>query len=189
MSRRFSQIVVRVYSNGVSTEGPNGVEFHSPDPVIFMMWSIETLSDPKKIGVLAKQRRACPSNVRKPWEDPNRSSDGSLLQILDTQTATLGAGPSDPAPKVEAPMTANSVDVVPPHERAGETESSEEDLGDTDGGNFGSGDDEFVSITPIGTRFLLPALLPVPDFSTVDNHFHTLNLDAIEEDRMTDIGG
>ncbi|MED6139937.1 hypothetical protein PIB30_088528, partial [Stylosanthes scabra] len=29
-------------------EGPDGVEFHSPDPVLLMMWPVETLSDMQK---------------------------------------------------------------------------------------------------------------------------------------------
>ncbi|MED6162070.1 hypothetical protein PIB30_066856 [Stylosanthes scabra] len=111
------------------------------------------------------------------------------VQILDTQTATPGPGPSDLAPEVEAPMTEDPVNVVPPHERTGKTESDEEDQGDIDSGSSGSGDDEFVSTTLVSTQFLLPDPLPVPDLSTVDSHFHTLDLDAMEEDRMIDIGG
>ncbi|MED6181095.1 hypothetical protein PIB30_016433 [Stylosanthes scabra] len=45
MSRHFSQIVIRVYPNGVPREGPDGVEFHFPDPVVFMMCPVETLID------------------------------------------------------------------------------------------------------------------------------------------------
>ncbi|MED6113697.1 hypothetical protein PIB30_073200 [Stylosanthes scabra] len=48
MSRRFSQIVVWVYPNVVPREGPDSVEFHCPDPVVFMMWPVEALSDMKK---------------------------------------------------------------------------------------------------------------------------------------------
>ncbi|MED6167524.1 hypothetical protein PIB30_003496 [Stylosanthes scabra] len=111
------------------------------------------------------------------------------VQILDTWTAMPGSGPSNPAPKVEAPMTANSLDVVPPDEHIGETKSVGEDPGDTEGGRSGSGNNEFVSTTPVGTRFLLLAPLPVPDLSTVDSNYHTLDLDAMEDDRMTDTGG
>ncbi|MED6217433.1 hypothetical protein PIB30_017680 [Stylosanthes scabra] len=142
MSCRFSQIVVRVYPNGVPREGPDGVEFHSPDPFGFIMWPI-----------------------------------------------TLGASTSNPEPEVHAPMTADPVDVVLPHEYTGETESDGEDSGDSDSVSSGSGDNEFVGTTPVGTRFLLPAPLLVPTLSTVDSHFHTLDLDAMEEDRLTDIGG
>ncbi|MED6126631.1 hypothetical protein PIB30_080337 [Stylosanthes scabra] len=77
------------------------------------------------------------------------------VQMLDTWTATPGTGPSYPAP-----MTADLVDVVPPHEHTGETESDEENSGDIEGGSSGSGDDEFVSTTSVGNRFLLPAPLP-----------------------------
>ncbi|MED6175530.1 hypothetical protein PIB30_079255, partial [Stylosanthes scabra] len=47
-ARRFSEMVVRVYLNGVPREGRDGVEFYSPDEVVFMMWPVETLSDLKK---------------------------------------------------------------------------------------------------------------------------------------------
>ncbi|MED6132592.1 hypothetical protein PIB30_020419 [Stylosanthes scabra] len=48
MSRRSSQIVVRVYPNGFPREGPDGVEFHALDPVVFMIRSVETLIDLQK---------------------------------------------------------------------------------------------------------------------------------------------
>ncbi|MED6142850.1 hypothetical protein PIB30_001049 [Stylosanthes scabra] len=45
MARRYSEIVIRVYPNGTLKKGPDVVEFHSPDQVVFMMWLVETLSD------------------------------------------------------------------------------------------------------------------------------------------------
>ncbi|MED6117069.1 hypothetical protein PIB30_106492 [Stylosanthes scabra] len=42
------QIVVRLYPNGFPKEGPDVVEFHSPDPAVFMMWPVETLGDLQK---------------------------------------------------------------------------------------------------------------------------------------------
>ncbi|MED6206813.1 hypothetical protein PIB30_030259 [Stylosanthes scabra] len=134
MSRRFSQIVVSVYQNGVPREGLDDVEFHSPNLVVCMMWPVETLNDLQKIVM---------RNMRLPERTP--SSEW-------------------------------------------QTEFDREDLGDSDGSSSGSGDNEFVGTTPVGTRFLLPAPLSVFDFSTVDSHFHTLDLVAMEEDRMTDIG-
>ncbi|MED6121898.1 hypothetical protein PIB30_034529, partial [Stylosanthes scabra] len=91
-------------------------------------------------------------------------------------------------PEVQAPMTADLVDVEPPHVHAGETESDGKDPGDSDGGSSGFGDDDFVGNTLVGTRFLLPAPLPVSDLPTVDSHFHMLDLDAMKADRLTDIG-
>ncbi|MED6148211.1 hypothetical protein PIB30_048133 [Stylosanthes scabra] len=108
MSRRFSQIVVKVYPNRVPREGPDGVEFHSPDP---------------------------------PWEDPGKSVR------LDLGHANHHAWSGS-----------------------------------------GSSDDELVGTTPVGTRFLLLAPVLISDLSTVDRHFHTLDLDAMEEDRFSDIG-
>ncbi|MED6199086.1 hypothetical protein PIB30_072618 [Stylosanthes scabra] len=215
MSRRFSQIVVRVYPNGVPRKGPDSMEFHSPDLVVFMMWSVETLSDLKKTVLrnmrlpehtsvirmsyrflaVPPDRSSCRYRVFWLVNDehvrPMFSSHGRIRadQILDTRTATPGAGTSSPAPEVEVPMMADPVDVVPPHEHTGETMFDREDPGDSEGGSFVSGDDEFVSATPVGTRFLLLTPLPVPDLSSMDSHFHTLDLDAMEEDQMTDIGG
>ncbi|MED6143515.1 hypothetical protein PIB30_007133 [Stylosanthes scabra] len=71
----------------------------------------------------------------------------------------------------------------------GEIESDGEDSGDSEGGSSSSGDDEFVGNTPVDTRFMLHASLLILNLSTVDSHFHTLDLDAMEEDRLTDIGG
>ncbi|MED6160596.1 hypothetical protein PIB30_052909 [Stylosanthes scabra] len=221
MSRRFSQIVVRVYPNGVPRERPDAVEFHSSDLVVFLMWLVETLSDLQKT-VLRNMRlpehtpmilmayrflavlhdRSCPYRVSWLTNDEHVramfASHGRILadqvmdlyvHILDTRIATPGEGPYYPKPEVQTPMTVDPVDVEPPHVHTGETEFDGEDLGDSDGGSSGSGDDEFVGNTSIGTRFLLPALLPVPDLSTVDSHFHTLDLDAMEEDQLIDIGG
>ncbi|MED6157939.1 hypothetical protein PIB30_028124 [Stylosanthes scabra] len=86
-------------------------------------------------------------------------------------------------------MTVDPVDVVHPHEHTGETDFDGEDPSDYDGGNSGSGDDKFVGTTPVGTLVLLPAPLPIPDLSTVESHFHMLDLDAMEKDPITDIGG
>ncbi|MED6210417.1 hypothetical protein PIB30_063930 [Stylosanthes scabra] len=129
MPRRFSQIVVRVYANKFPKEGPDGVEFHSPDPVVFMMWLVETLSDLQK-----KVLR----NMRLPERTPILRITYRFLamlpdrscryRILDTRTATPGAGTSNLAPDVEAPTIASPVDVVPPHEHTGETESKGEDV-------------------------------------------------------------
>ncbi|MED6139938.1 hypothetical protein PIB30_088529, partial [Stylosanthes scabra] len=111
------------------------------------------------------------------------------VQILDTWTATPGAGTSNPKHEVQTPMTADPVDIVPAYEHTGETESDVEDPGDSNGGSSGLTDDEFVGSTPFGTRFLLPTPLPIPALSTMDNHFRTLDLDAMEKDLLSDIGG
>ncbi|MED6116999.1 hypothetical protein PIB30_105623, partial [Stylosanthes scabra] len=111
------------------------------------------------------------------------------VQILDSRTATPDAGTSNSKPEVQAPMTADPVDVELPHMHTGETESDGEDPGDSDGRSSCSGEDEFVGNTPVDTRFLLLTPLPVSDLSTVDSHFNMLDLDAMEEDWLTDIGG
>ncbi|MED6136713.1 hypothetical protein PIB30_058408 [Stylosanthes scabra] len=76
------------------------------------------------------------------------------------RTATPGANASDPAPEVDASMTADPIEVVPPSKHTKESESGDEDPGDTEGGSFGSGGDEIVSTTPV---------------------------DAMEEEQLTDI--
>ncbi|MED6124356.1 hypothetical protein PIB30_058215 [Stylosanthes scabra] len=181
MSRRTSQI--RLYPNSFPREGPDSVEFHSSDPIVFMMWLMETLGDLQKT-VLRNMRLLDRTRViRMTYRFPAVLLDRSCrYRILDTWTSTPGAGTSYPKPKVQAPMTADSGDMEPPHVHTGDTESDGEDPGDTEGGggSFGFGDDEFVGNTPVSTRFLLPTPPPVPDLSTVDIHFHMLDLDAME---------
>ncbi|MED6179377.1 hypothetical protein PIB30_000493 [Stylosanthes scabra] len=221
MSRCSSQIKIRVYPNGFLREGPDGVEFYAPDPVVFMMWPFEILIDLQKT-VLRNMRLlerttlirmayrflavlpdiSChykvfwlinDENVRAMFASHGRILSNQVMdlyvQILDNWTATPGAGTSNPEPEIQAPMTADPVDVKPPHVQIGETESDGGDSGNFEGGSSGSSDNEFVENTLVDTRFLLPAPLSVPDLSTVDSHFHTLDLDAMEEDRLTDIGG
>ncbi|MED6142851.1 hypothetical protein PIB30_001050 [Stylosanthes scabra] len=104
-------------------------------------------------------------------------------------TATPRAGPYEPAPEVDATTTSYLVNVVRPSEHTGEIESGEEDPGDIKRGISKYDDNEFVSTTPVGTHFLLLAPLPVPNLSSVDSHFHTFDLDAMKEERLTDIEG
>ncbi|MED6202324.1 hypothetical protein PIB30_104207 [Stylosanthes scabra] len=89
------------------------------------------------------------------------------VQILDTQTATPGASPSDSRPAVYAPMMADPVDVIPPPEH---TESQ----------------------SPT-TRIQVTLRRAVPDRAIMSlcrlhHHFHTLHLDAMEEEQLTNIG-
>ncbi|MED6186931.1 hypothetical protein PIB30_071447 [Stylosanthes scabra] len=109
------------------------------------------------------------------------------VQILDTQTAMPGDGLSDSALEVDVHMAADPIDIAPPPKHTEESEYGDEDPSDIEVDSSASGDDEFMSTTPVGTRFLLPDALPVPYFSTVDSYFHTLDLDAMEVKRMTDI--
>ncbi|MED6120524.1 hypothetical protein PIB30_021530 [Stylosanthes scabra] len=119
-------------------KGLDGVEFHPPNHV-FIIWPVKTLSYLKKI-VLRNMRlperiliirmayrflivlpdRSCRYRVF--WLSNGEhvqgmfASHGRILpdQILNTRTATPGAGPSDPAPEVDVPMMTDLVDVVPP---------------------------------------------------------------------------
>ncbi|MED6219017.1 hypothetical protein PIB30_031929 [Stylosanthes scabra] len=52
---------------GTYTHDPNGIYIscHAARQIVLLL------------GSLANQRRACSSDVRKPWEDPGRSSDRS----------------------------------------------------------------------------------------------------------------
>ncbi|MED6224033.1 hypothetical protein PIB30_079854 [Stylosanthes scabra] len=218
MSRCPSQIVVRVYPNGFPREGSDGVDFHAPYLVVFMMWLVETLSDLQRTVLRNMRLPECTPVIRMAYRFlamlPDRSchykvfwlindkrvratftSHGRILsdQVMDLYVQILhgthGAGTSNLEPEVQAPMTANPVDVEPPHMHTGETESHGEDPSDSDGGSSGFGDYDFVGNTPVGTRILLPAPLPIVDLLTIDSHLHTLDLDAMEEDRLTDIGG
>ncbi|MED6170260.1 hypothetical protein PIB30_029120 [Stylosanthes scabra] len=173
MSRRFSQIVVRVYPNGFPRKGPDDMKFHSPDSVVFMMWLVKTLSNLQKTFL---------RNMRLPEHTPlindehiraMLESHGRILadqvmdlyvQILDTRTVTPGAGTSNPEPEVQAPMTTDPIDVGPLHVHTGKSEFDGEDPCDYEGGSSGSSDDEFVG----NNRSVL---------------------DATEEDQLTDIDG
>ncbi|MED6194514.1 hypothetical protein PIB30_029304 [Stylosanthes scabra] len=100
-------------------EGPDGVEFHSLDQVVFMMWLAETLSDLKK----TVQR-----NMRLPKRTPIIRMADRSLDVLpdrscryrvfwlsnDKHTVIPGAGPFDPAPEVDTPTTADLFVVIPP---------------------------------------------------------------------------
>ncbi|MED6169178.1 hypothetical protein PIB30_019111 [Stylosanthes scabra] len=152
MARRYSEIVVRVYPNGTSREGLDGVEFHYPNQVVFMMWLLKTLSDLQKTVL---------SNMRLPKQTPIIRMAYRFLVVMsdiscryrmfwfnnDEHTATPRAGLSEPAPKVNAPTATDPIDVVPPLKHTGEIESGEEDCSDTKGSSSGSGENEFVSAT------------------------------------------
>ncbi|MED6127286.1 hypothetical protein PIB30_086674 [Stylosanthes scabra] len=63
MARHLSEIVVRVYSNGVPREGPDEVEFHSSDQVVCMMWHVETLSDLQETVLTSEEYEASEANT------------------------------------------------------------------------------------------------------------------------------
>ncbi|MED6181274.1 hypothetical protein PIB30_017846 [Stylosanthes scabra] len=156
--------------NGVLREGPDGMEFHSLDPVVFMMWPAETLSDMQKTFLRNMRLSERTPVIRMTYRFLAALPDKSCrYRILDTRTAMPGVGPSNSKPEVQAPMTADPIDVVPPDEHTEETESDGDDPADSDGGSSGSCVDAFVGITPVSTRFLVLAPLPVPDLSTVDS--------------------
>ncbi|MED6223814.1 hypothetical protein PIB30_077830 [Stylosanthes scabra] len=220
MACRSSEIVVTVYPNGGPREGLDGVEFHSPDQVVFMMWLIEnargseeddteehaptranthhydglqiSCCDARQVmllqGFLAQQRRAFQAMFASHRRILSDQMMQLYIQLLETRTTTPRLGASHSEPVGDPQMLADPVDDVPLEQIREECEFGEEDPGDTDGGSSGSSEDEFVSETPIGTWFLLPAPLPVLDISSMDSHFHTLNLDATEEEWLTYIG-
>ncbi|MED6209290.1 hypothetical protein PIB30_053249 [Stylosanthes scabra] len=105
------------------------------------------------------------------------------VQILDTLTTMDGAGSSDSGPAVYSPMTTNPVDMEFPR-NIPESLSLATRIRVT---LRRAVPDELVLATPVGTQFLLPAPFPVPDISNLDSHFHTLDLDAINEEKLTDI--
>ncbi|MED6112446.1 hypothetical protein PIB30_061829 [Stylosanthes scabra] len=60
--------------------------------------------------------------------------------------------------------------------------SDGEYLGETDESSDSFNKADFVDETQVGQRVLLPAPAAIPDLASVSSHFHTLNLDAMEEE-------
>ncbi|MED6180433.1 hypothetical protein PIB30_010364 [Stylosanthes scabra] len=57
-----------------------GAHTHDPNGVSISCCSARQIMSLQ--GILTYRRRACPNNVRKPWEDSDRSSDGSVCPDL-----------------------------------------------------------------------------------------------------------
>ncbi|MED6170156.1 hypothetical protein PIB30_028134 [Stylosanthes scabra] len=103
------------------------------------------------------------------------------IRIVDTSTSIPCDGPSNLGHDRGNATIAEPIQFAAPPERIGdESESDEDYVADTDEGNCGSSEDEYVAGTSIDQRFLLPAPLPDPDISTVHIHFHMLDLDTME---------
>ncbi|MED6123283.1 hypothetical protein PIB30_047618 [Stylosanthes scabra] len=62
-------------------------------------------------------------------------------------------------------------------------------LGETDDSSDSSEEAHYVAETHEVRRFLLPAPAAIPDLSDVSSHFHTLHLDAMQEEPREGFGG
>ncbi|MED6157214.1 hypothetical protein PIB30_021207 [Stylosanthes scabra] len=93
-----------------------------------MMWPVEILNNLQKTVLRNLRLSERIPEIRMAYKYLvallNRSC---RYRILNTHTATLGAGTSNPELKVQAPMTVDPIDVLLPHEHTGETEPDGED--------------------------------------------------------------
>ncbi|MED6125745.1 hypothetical protein PIB30_071625 [Stylosanthes scabra] len=104
------------------------------------------------------------------------------------------AGPSSAIPTSVVPIAAAPLRVATPNVSvdmdSGSGEGSDgEYMGETDESSDSFDEAEFVDETQVGRRFLLPAPVPISDMASVSSHFHTLNLDAMEEEPREGHGG
>ncbi|MED6156471.1 hypothetical protein PIB30_014690 [Stylosanthes scabra] len=92
-------------------------------------------------------------------------------------------------PIAAAPLRIATPDVSVDMDSNSEEGSDGEYQGETEESSDSFDQSDFVDESLVGRRFLLPAPAPIPDLASVSSHFHTLNLDAMEEEAREGHGG
>ncbi|RYR20298.1 hypothetical protein Ahy_B03g065410 [Arachis hypogaea] len=94
----------------------------------------------------------------------------------------VGGGPSPSSPEV-VPLDATPIYYTQPRDNA-DSEGDSTYVTESRSSSDTSSSEEYVTETPTGSgaRFLLPPPFPIPRLSEVPNHYHTLNLDAMQPD-------
>ncbi|MED6164152.1 hypothetical protein PIB30_086928, partial [Stylosanthes scabra] len=104
------------------------------------------------------------------------------------------AGPSSAQAAPVGPIAAAPLRIATPDVSVDIDSSSEEGAdgdyqGETDESSDSFDEADFVDETQVGRSFLLPASAAILDLASVSTHFHTLNLDAMEEEPREGHGG
>ncbi|MED6137842.1 hypothetical protein PIB30_068824, partial [Stylosanthes scabra] len=109
--------------------------------------------------------------------------------VIRSEADPSSAMPASVGPIAAAPLQVATPDVSVDMDSGSGEGSDGEYLGETDESSDSFDEAEFVDETQVGRRFLLPAPAPIPDMASVSSHFHTLNLDAMEEEPREGHGG
>ncbi|MED6195198.1 hypothetical protein PIB30_035810 [Stylosanthes scabra] len=193
---RLDKIFVTVYPNDTPREGSEMIDFHSSNQVVFLMWPVKTLENLKKPILMNMRLLELTPIIRIAYEFLAVLSDKSCRYRVfwpcnDEHVQTMFAGHerilSEQVIQLKFGFLrrAQPLQVAPPPERTGEEFESDGDyVRETDGGNSTSSKNECVAETPVGKRFLLLALFPIPNISTMQNHFHMLRVDAMEDKQL-----
>ncbi|MED6198106.1 hypothetical protein PIB30_062847 [Stylosanthes scabra] len=106
-----------------------------------------------------------------------------LVETRDVNRSEAGPSSSRAGPMgaIAAPTTLDR--------HTGDDGSNGEYMGETKELDDSFDEAEYVAETQHGRRFLLPAPAAIPDLSSVSSHFHTLNLDAMQEEPRDGYGG
>ncbi|MED6210613.1 hypothetical protein PIB30_065788 [Stylosanthes scabra] len=88
-----------------------------------------------------------------------------------------------------APLRIATPDVSIEMDSGSDDGSDGEYLGETEESSDSYDEADFVDETQVARRFLLPAPTAIPDLASVSSYFHTLNLDAMQEEPREGHGG
>ncbi|MED6205441.1 hypothetical protein PIB30_017666 [Stylosanthes scabra] len=191
-------IVGMLYPDGETTRDADGIGFACPNPILCYIQRVETLDELKSfilctMGAVGwKYVRWIAYrllNILPPLKykfkifwvegdvhvqamfDLHRQYDPRQVMELLFETRDVIRSEAGPSGTWAGPMGAI---VVPPLRIATPDVFDEAD---------------FVDETQVGRRFLLPAPAAIPDLASVSSHFHTLNLDAMQEEPREVHGG
>ncbi|MED6223413.1 hypothetical protein PIB30_073754 [Stylosanthes scabra] len=128
-------------------------------------------------------------HVRAMFELHRRYGSRQVMELLfeTRDMVRSAAGPSSAQAAPVGPIESAPLRIATPDVSADIDSSSEEGSdGDyqeeTDESSDSFDEADFVDETQVGRSFLLPAPAALPDLASVSSHFHTLNLDAMEEE-------
>ncbi|MED6199572.1 hypothetical protein PIB30_077187 [Stylosanthes scabra] len=135
-------------------------------------------------------------HVRAMFELHRRYGPRQVMELLfETRDMVHSeAGPSSAQAAPAGPIAAAPIWIATPDVSVDIDSSTEEGSdGDyqeeTDESSDSFDEADIVCETQVGRRFLLPAPAAIPDLASVSSHFHTLNLDAMEEKPREGHGG
>ncbi|MED6116093.1 hypothetical protein PIB30_096890 [Stylosanthes scabra] len=115
-----------------------------------------------------------------------------LFETRDPVHAEAGPSCARAAPVgpiAAAPLRIATSNVSADMDSSSEEGSDGEYQGETEESSDSFDQSDFVDESLVGRRFLLSAPVPIPDLALVSSHFHTLNLDAMEEEPREGHGG
>ncbi|MED6184295.1 hypothetical protein PIB30_046090 [Stylosanthes scabra] len=198
---RSDLIVGTLYPDGEMIRQEDGIGFVCLNPILCYIERVDTLDELKNfilrtMGAPGRKNLEGDVHVRAMFDLHRRYDPRQVMELLfetwdmicsEAGPSCARAAPVDPI--AAAPLQIATPDVSVDMDSGSAEGSDGEYLGETDESSDSFDEADFVNETQVGRRFLLLPPAAMPDLASVSSHFHTLNLDAMEEEPREGHGG